>query len=120
MAVLRRASTPSSRLIELIAANAEAQSYNDLLTRIEAAPALGAWTSDTAEPADQGKGQNNGKRHGKFASDFANQAQTTDPTKCDYWRYCSSDGYLCACCERAVAVRDYLHWRVHLRRGWVR
>jgi methylamine dehydrogenase light chain len=21
-----------------------------------------------------------------------------DPTKCDYWRYCAVDGYLCACC----------------------
>jgi methylamine dehydrogenase light chain len=34
----------------------------------------------------------------KFASAFANQAQTKDPTQCNYWRYCSSDGYLCACC----------------------
>ena len=35
---------------------------------------------------------------GKFASDFANAAQTHDPTKCNYWRYCAGDGYLCACC----------------------
>ena len=35
---------------------------------------------------------------GKFASDFANQAQTTDPTQCNYWRYCAADGYQCACC----------------------
>jgi methylamine dehydrogenase light chain len=34
----------------------------------------------------------------KFASEFANQAQTNDPTRCNYWRYCASDGYLCACC----------------------
>jgi methylamine dehydrogenase light chain len=34
----------------------------------------------------------------KFPSAFANEAQTNDPTKCDYWRYCSSDGYMCACC----------------------
>jgi methylamine dehydrogenase light chain len=34
----------------------------------------------------------------KFASEFASKAQTTDPTRCNYWRYCSSDGYLCACC----------------------
>src|SRR5262249_35436957 len=41
-----------------------------------------------------------GKAHAsrKFASEFANRAQTTDPTRCNYWRYCSSDGYLCACC----------------------
>jgi methylamine dehydrogenase light chain len=38
------------------------------------------------------------KTSGKFASDFANQAQTKDHTQCNYWRYCSSDGYLCACC----------------------
>lgn len=35
---------------------------------------------------------------GRFSSEFANHAQTTDPTQCNYWRYCSSDGYLCACC----------------------
>jgi len=33
-----------------------------------------------------------------FASRFANAAQTQDPTQCNYWRYCASDGYLCACC----------------------
>jgi methylamine dehydrogenase light chain len=38
------------------------------------------------------------KPKGPFASEFANQAQTKDPTQCNYWRYCSSDGYLCACC----------------------
>lgn len=27
--------------------------------------------------------------------------------------------YLCACCGRAVAAREPLPWRVHLRRGWV-
>jgi methylamine dehydrogenase light chain len=34
----------------------------------------------------------------KYASDFANKAQTTDPTQCNYWRYCASDGYMCSCC----------------------
>lgn len=29
---------------------------------------------------------------------FENDAQTKDPTKCNYWRYCGSDGYMCACC----------------------
>ena len=28
------------------------------------------------------------------ANEFAKTAQTTDPTACNYWRYCSSDGYL--------------------------
>jgi methylamine dehydrogenase light chain len=23
---------------------------------------------------------------------------TDDPTKCEYWRYCAFDGYLCTCC----------------------
>jgi methylamine dehydrogenase light chain len=48
-----------------------------------------------AQAAEPQKGAP-GKR--KFASDFANKAQTTDPTRCDYWRYCASDGYLCSCC----------------------
>ena len=32
------------------------------------------------------------------ANEFAKTAQTKDPTQCNYWRHCSSDGYLCACC----------------------
>lgn len=32
------------------------------------------------------------------AEEFVKSAQTTDPTACNYWRYCSSDGYLCSCC----------------------
>ena len=23
---------------------------------------------------------------------------TDDPTKCEYWRYCAFDGYICSCC----------------------
>ncbi len=34
----------------------------------------------------------------ELASVFARNAQTNDPTQCNYWRYCASDGYLCACC----------------------
>lgn len=30
------------------------------------------------------------------------QAQTTDPTACDYWRYCAIDGFLCASCGGGV------------------
>src|SRR5579863_2602290 len=45
-----------------------------------------------AEPAA------NPKAPGKFPSRFANHAQTNDPTRCNYWRYCASDGYMCACC----------------------
>ena len=32
------------------------------------------------------------------ANEFAKTAQTSDPTQCNYWRNCSSDGYLCSCC----------------------
>jgi methylamine dehydrogenase light chain len=34
----------------------------------------------------------------ELSSRFARNAQTKDPTQCNYWRYCASDGYLCACC----------------------
>lgn len=33
---------------------------------------------------------------------FAASAQATDSGKCDYWRYCSIDGTLCACCGGTV------------------
>ena len=36
--------------------------------------------------------------HGAGFKTFAQTAQTKDPTACNYWRYCSSDGYLCSCC----------------------
>lgn len=28
----------------------------------------------------------------------AEAADPGDPTRCDYWRYCAIDGYLCSCC----------------------
>ena len=31
-------------------------------------------------------------------TEFARKAQTKDPTLCTYWRYCGTDGNLCACC----------------------
>ena len=35
---------------------------------------------------------------------------------------CSPDGqrYVCACCDRTVAVREHFRWRVHLDHGWIR
>ncbi|MFZ5608044.1 MAG: methylamine dehydrogenase light chain [Pseudomonadota bacterium] len=27
-----------------------------------------------------------------------NPADPGDPTRCDYWRYCAIDGFLCSCC----------------------
>ncbi|NVN43232.1 methylamine dehydrogenase (amicyanin) small subunit [Asaia siamensis] len=38
----------------------------------------------------------------KAPSPFAAKAQTTDPTACDYWRYCAIDGFLCASCGGGV------------------
>ena len=35
-------------------------------------------------------------------TDFARYAQAKDPNKCDYWRYCASDGMLCTCCGGGV------------------
>jgi methylamine dehydrogenase light chain len=31
-------------------------------------------------------------------TDFERNAQSTDDTKCNYWKYCGSDGILCSCC----------------------
>lgn len=33
-----------------------------------------------------------------FAAQDAKRKQSKDDTRCDYWRYCAQDGYLCACC----------------------
>jgi methylamine dehydrogenase light chain len=35
-------------------------------------------------------------------TDFERYAQTKDPNKCDYWRYCAIDGILCGCCGGGV------------------
>jgi len=42
-----------------------------------------------------------GKPQGK-PSEFAALAQTKDPEKCNYWRYCAIDGFLCTCCGGGV------------------
>jgi methylamine dehydrogenase light chain len=51
-----------------------------------------------ARPIGAAEPPANPKAPGKFPSGFANHAQTKDPTQCNYWRYCASDGYMCACC----------------------
>lgn len=30
-------------------------------------------------------------------------AKHTDDTKCDYWRYCALDGFLCTCCGGSIS-----------------
>lgn len=40
-------------------------------------------------------------RSGQFGAANAAEApkpDPNDPTKCEYWRYCAFDGYLCTCC----------------------
>ena len=39
-------------------------------------------------------------RSGAFAAEPAKapKPDPNDPTKCEYWRYCAFDGYLCTCC----------------------
>jgi methylamine dehydrogenase light chain len=31
-------------------------------------------------------------------TDFERYSQASDDTKCNYWKYCASDGVLCSCC----------------------
>jgi methylamine dehydrogenase light chain len=35
-------------------------------------------------------------------SNFAGTAQAKDAEKCNYWRYCAIDGFLCTCCGGGV------------------
>jgi methylamine dehydrogenase light chain len=46
----------------------------------------------------------NFKLRDAHAEEFAKSAQTTDPTACNYWRYCGHDGYSCACCGGTPSV----------------
>lgn len=39
---------------------------------------------------------------GRGLSDFERNAQTKDDKRCDYWRYCAIDGWLCSCCGGGV------------------
>lgn len=42
-------------------------------------------------------------RTGKaLAADRPAAGDPGDPTSCDYWRYCSVDGFLCSCCGGSV------------------
>jgi methylamine dehydrogenase light chain len=35
-------------------------------------------------------------------TEFERRAQSKDPNRCDYWRYCAIDGVLCGCCGGGV------------------
>ncbi|OUJ16564.1 methylamine dehydrogenase light chain [Acetobacter sp. DsW_063] len=51
----------------------------------------------SAQPTAAKKTTNEGAR-----TPFAAQAQVSDDTKCDYWRYCAIDGNLCSTCGGGV------------------
>jgi methylamine dehydrogenase light chain len=93
--------SPFDRLIEVASRrSAQRASRRSFLSRaggwLCAAPALPLLpVARAAQAADASKAA---PKQRAFASDFANKAQTTDPKQCNYWRYCASDGYLCACC----------------------
>jgi hypothetical protein len=57
---------------------------------------------------------------GRITRDANDQIIDGDFTAREFSSSAADHRYLCACCGRAVAVRDVLRWRVHLRRGWVR
>lgn len=51
-------------------------------------------------PVGRAQAQTAGKpadRDLEARTQFSYKAQTTDDTKCDYWRYCAIDGVLCTC-----------------------
>lgn len=35
-------------------------------------------------------------------TEFELKAQTTDATRCDYWRHCAIDGVICGCCGGGI------------------
>lgn len=37
-----------------------------------------------------------------LAAEPAQAGDPGDPNSCDYWRYCSIDGFLCSCCGGSV------------------
>jgi methylamine dehydrogenase light chain len=39
---------------------------------------------------------------------FERLAQSTDPEKCDYWRYCAIDGTICGTCRNPDDGRSYV------------
>lgn len=86
-AVTRRLAARSSRrgvLGRMGAAMAVAPAFPLLpVRRVEAAPAPAANPIATL-------------------TDFERRAQSTDPTKCNYWRHCAIDGVLCGCCGGGI------------------
>ena len=57
---------------------------------------------------------------GRMTRDANDQITNGDFTMLETCVSPGAQRYVCACCERAVAVREHFRWRVHLRRGWIR
>ncbi len=70
---------------------AQRTSRRGLLARLGALVAGGALMP--LLPVDR-----SGRMPSARAQAFFENAQTEDPTACNYWRYCAMDGYLCSCC----------------------
>ncbi|WP_396433039.1 methylamine dehydrogenase light chain [Limnohabitans sp.] len=45
-----------------------------------------------------------GAAHAAGAGAAPKNAKKSDPTQCDYWRYCAIDGYLCTCCGGSLTT----------------
>ena len=67
---------------------------------------VGAWATFGALipmlPVERASAAQTAKPKFKAPTPFAASAQTTDPTACNYWRYCAIDGFLCASCGGGV------------------
>ncbi|KFL89802.1 Methylamine dehydrogenase light chain precursor [Acetobacter malorum] len=67
---------------------------------------VGAWVTFGALiptlPVERASAAQTAKPKFKAPTPFAADAQTTDPTACNYWRYCAIDGFLCASCGGGV------------------
>ena len=57
---------------------------------------------------------------GRMTRDANDQITNGDFTMLETCVSSGGQRYVCACCERAVAVREHFRWRLHLRRGWIR
>lgn len=67
---------------------------------------VGAWVTFGALiptlPVERASAAQPVKPKFKAPTPFAANAQTTDATACNYWRYCAIDGFLCASCGGGV------------------
>nr|WP_298795534.1 methylamine dehydrogenase (amicyanin) small subunit [uncultured Acetobacter sp.] len=67
---------------------------------------IGAWVTFGALlptlPVERASAAQTSQPKFKPPTPFAANAQTTDATACNYWRYCAIDGFLCASCGGGV------------------